>query len=79
MLVSRCQKAGQRQRIKIGNRCFESVAKFEYLGTTLTDQNYIHEENESRINSGNAYYDLVQRLLSSRVLSRNLKVKYIKP
>jgi hypothetical protein len=30
-LVSRCQKAGQRQRIKIGNRSFDSVAKFKYL------------------------------------------------
>jgi hypothetical protein len=39
MLVSRRQKAGQRQSIKIGNRPFESVAKFKYLGTTLTDQN----------------------------------------
>jgi hypothetical protein len=34
MLVSRCQKAGQRQSIKIGNRSFESVAKFKYLGAT---------------------------------------------
>jgi hypothetical protein len=41
MLVSSCQKAGQRQSIKIGNRSFESVAKFKYLGTTLTDQNFI--------------------------------------
>jgi coproporphyrinogen III oxidase-like Fe-S oxidoreductase len=44
MLVSRCQKAGQRQSIKVGNRSFESVAEFKYLGTTLTDQNCIHEE-----------------------------------
>jgi hypothetical protein len=44
MLVSRCQKAGQMQSIKIGNRSFESMAKFKYLGTTLTDQNCIHEE-----------------------------------
>jgi hypothetical protein len=34
--VSGCQKAGQRQSIKIENRSFESVAKFKYLGTTLT-------------------------------------------
>jgi uncharacterized protein YoxC len=31
MLMSRCQKAGQRQSIKIGNRSFESEAKFKYL------------------------------------------------
>jgi hypothetical protein len=60
MLVSRCQKAGQRQSIKIGNRYVESVAKFKYLGTTLTEQNCIHEEIKSRLNSGNACYHSVQ-------------------
>jgi hypothetical protein len=75
MIVSRCQKAGQRQSIKIGNRSFESVAKFKYLGTTLTDQNCFHEEIKSRLNSGNACYHSVQSLLSSRLLSRNVKVK----
>jgi hypothetical protein len=78
MLVSRCQKAGQRQSIKIGNRSFENVAKFKHLGTTLTDQNCIHEEIKSRLNSGNAFYHSVQCLLSSRLLSRNVKVKIYK-
>jgi hypothetical protein len=78
MLVSRCQKAGQRQSIKVGNRSFESVAKFKYLGTILTDQNCIHEEIKSRLNSGNACYHSVQSLLSSRLLSRNVKVKIYK-
>jgi hypothetical protein len=36
-LVSRCQKAGQKQSIKIGNMSFESVGKFKYLRTTLTE------------------------------------------
>jgi hypothetical protein len=58
MLVSRCQKAGQGQSINIGNRSFESVAKFKYLGTTLTDTNCIHEEIKSRLNSGNACYKM---------------------
>jgi hypothetical protein len=54
------------------------VAKFKYLGTALTDQNYINEEIKSRINSGNACYHSVQGLLPSRLLSRNVKVKIYK-
>jgi hypothetical protein len=56
MLVSRCQKAGQRQTINIANRSFEDVARFKFLETTLTDQNCIHEEIKNRLNSGNACY-----------------------
>jgi hypothetical protein len=78
MLVSRCQKAGQRQSIKTANPSFEDVAKFIYLGTTLTDQNCVDERIKSRLNSGNACYHSVQSLLSSRLLSRNVKVKIYK-
>jgi hypothetical protein len=78
MLVSRCQKAGRRQRIKTANMCFEDATKLKYLGTTLTDQNCIHEEIKNRLNSGNACYHSVQSLLSSRLLSRNVKVKIYK-
>jgi hypothetical protein len=75
MLMSRSLKIGQKLIIKTANSSFEDVKKFKYLGTTLTDQNHMHEEIKSRLNSGNACYHSVQSLLSSRLLSRNLNVK----
>jgi hypothetical protein len=78
MLMSRSQKTGQKYSIKIVNRSFEHVAKFRYIRTTLTDQNDMHEEIKSRLNRGNACYHSVQSLLSSRLLSWNLKVKIYK-
>jgi hypothetical protein len=69
------QKAGQNNGIKIVSRSFENVAKFGYLGTALTDQNCMHEEIKSRLNSRNACYHSVQSLLSSCLLSRNVKFK----
>jgi hypothetical protein len=77
MLMSH-KKAGQKHGIKIANRSFKGVAKFKYLGTTLTDQNCMQEEIKSRLNLGNACYHSVQSLLSSRLLSRNVKVKIYK-
>jgi hypothetical protein len=78
MIMSRYPNSGQNQNIRTANESFENVAKFKYLGTTLTNQNEIHDEIRSRINSGNACYYSVQNLLSSRLISENLKIKIYK-
>jgi hypothetical protein len=73
--MSRNQSAGHNHNIKIDNKSFERVEDFRYLGTTLRNQNSIHEEIKSRLKSGNACYQLVQNLLSSRLLSKNTKIR----
>ena len=59
----------------IVNSTFERLEEFKYLGIILTNQNSLAEEIKSRLISGNAYYHSVQKLLSSRLLSKNLKIK----
>ncbi|KAJ4450358.1 hypothetical protein ANN_01779 [Periplaneta americana] len=54
------------------------VEKFKYLGATVTDINDTREEIKRRINMGNACYYSVEKLLSSSLLSKNLKVRIYK-
>ena len=60
--------------MKIDNISFERVEQFKYLGTTLTDQNSVQEEIKSRLKSGNPCHYSLQNLLSSSLLSKNIKI-----
>jgi len=74
MVMSRDQNAGRSHSIKMDNSSFERVEEFKYLGTTLTNQNSIQEKIKIRLKSGNACYYSVQNILSSSLLSKNLKI-----
>jgi len=61
--------------MKKDNSSIEMVEEFKYLGTTLTNQNYIQEEIKCRLKLESACYYSVQNLLSSRLLSKHLNIK----
>jgi hypothetical protein len=74
MLVSHNQNADQNRNIKIGNRSFENVSQFKYLGMTVTIQNVIQKENKRILNSGHACYNSAQNLPSSCLPLKTIEV-----
>ena len=69
MIISRHQNVTQNQNIVIGNLPFENVE---------TNTNDIREDIKRRINMGNACYYSLDKILSSRLLCKKLKVKTYK-
>ncbi|KAJ4434738.1 hypothetical protein ANN_23306 [Periplaneta americana] len=78
MIMSRDENIVRNRTIKIGDLSFEEVEKFKYLGATVTNINDTRDEIKRRINMGNACYNSVEKLLSSSLLSKNLKVRIYK-
>jgi hypothetical protein len=72
MVMSRDRNAGRGHGKKIDNNSIEMVEEFKYLGTKLTEQNYLQREIKSRLNLGNACYHSVPNLSSFMLLSKNL-------
>jgi hypothetical protein len=54
---------------------FDRVERLKYLGTTLKNKNSIQEEINSRLKSENAYCHSVQNVMSSSLLSRDIKIR----
>ena len=75
MVMSRVQNAGQSHSIKTDNTSFEREEEFKFLGTTLTNQNSIQEDNHSTLQLGNVCCHLVKNLLSSSLISKFIKIK----
>ena len=75
MVMSREQTAGLSHTMKGDDSSIQRVEEFKCLGTTLTNQNSIQGEIKSKLKLGNVCYHSVQKLLSSSMLSKNLKLK----
>ena len=75
MLMSRDQNGRRSHRMKNDNSSFERMEEFRYLGTDLKNQNCIQEEIKSTLKSDNACCHLVQNILCSGLIYRNIKIK----
>jgi hypothetical protein len=62
----------------IANRTFGTVRELKYLRMTITKQNLFHAEITTRLNSVAACYRSVPNVSSSRLLSKDLKIKTFK-
>ena len=57
---------------------YEKLKTFKYLGSLVTNKNSIQEEIKCKLKAGNSCYYSVQTFLSSRLHSKNLKIKIYK-
>jgi len=72
-----------KNNLTVGLYTFEQVDDFKYLGVNINYKNDMHNEIKLRINSANRAYFLMNKLLSSRMLSWVIKEKmyitYLRP
>jgi hypothetical protein len=76
MLMSCHQNAKENHSITMAS--FGNVAKLKCLGITVTNQNLIQEEIQSRLNMGNASYHSIQEFCLLVSCLETSKLKYTK-
>jgi len=72
------QHTGQHHYVIISSKSFEKVREVEYLRTTITNQNYIHEEIKSRFTLGIFATIHVRMFCLLSGLTTNIKIKIYK-
>jgi len=69
--------------LKVDPFAFEQVDEFKYLGVNMNTKNYMHNEIQLRISNANKAYFAMNKMLSSRLLSKATKEKlytsYLRP
>ncbi|XP_060846231.1 uncharacterized protein LOC132925892 [Rhopalosiphum padi] len=63
------------QHIELEGHIFKKVSQFKYLGSIITQDNELKTEVSSRIQLANKGYYGLEKVLKSRTLSKNLKIR----
>jgi len=78
MIVSAAQKGRQTQNCKVGDKVFERVPSFKYLGSVINKEGRISECVKDRIQVGNRAYAANHHKLNSKIIKRAAKMQIYK-
>jgi hypothetical protein len=79
MKMSSTQARRYRQNLIIDDFNFEGVDSFTYLGSAVNNENKMWADIHSKLMTAKCAYSAYIKLLRSKLLSQNTKLKYIKP
>ena len=74
MIISTSENRRKPQQLKIGEKIFEGVTKFKYLGNVTDNGNQVNECIKDRIQAGNRAYAANYNILKSKSISRTSKL-----
>ena len=79
MTVSATQKGRQTQNWKLGDKVFESVSSFKYLGNVINEEGRSSECVKNKIQqTGNRIYAANHHMLKSKVIKRSVEMQIYK-
>ena len=78
VIVSASQKGRQTQNWKVGDKVFESVSSFKYLGSVIHKEGRISECVKDRIQKGNRAHAANRHMLKSKIIKRSAKMQIYK-
>jgi hypothetical protein len=68
MIISATQKGRQTQNLKVGDKVFESISSFKYLGNVIAKEGRIRTCVKDRIQAGNRAYAANYHMLKSKII-----------
>ena len=75
MIVSATQKGRQTQNWRAGDKVFERVPSFKYLGNVIYKEGRLSECVKDRIQEGNRAYAANHHVLKSKIIKRSAKMQ----